>query len=257
MLAGAVVAILALGTGCAVTPPGPGAPAAGAIPPAFEGRLAAVGTEPFWSIDLVPEGPDRGIHFSDFSAAVPREVRLDWVAPEVTGAGQRVVFRARDLTVTLTAAPCSDGMSDIRYPMQADVQRPGQAPLRGCGYQSWIHGVEAALPAIDACLLRRPGWLVSWAGADPARTGNTLVLLDRAGGGERRACTVDAAGAASMVGFAAETGEQPPGVGNPTLVRAPMAVPDHDAGEGWCRRLHPVRGRDGAEIGTGMVNHLC
>jgi len=89
--------------------------------------LRALGTEPFWSIDITPQ-------------------RLAWSGvdqPEITAAnpgpllqGTTAVFDAtgsdgQPLTVTLMATECSDGMSDRLYPLTAQVEVAGRR-LNGC-----------------------------------------------------------------------------------------------------------------------------
>lgn len=84
--------------------------------------LRLVGTEPFWGADLgegrlVLEAPDR------------EPVRLA-VGRPVMRAGE-ATWRAANATVTVTAEPCSDGMSDRSYPLTATV-RSGGVTWKGC-----------------------------------------------------------------------------------------------------------------------------
>lgn len=84
--------------------------------------LRLVGTEPFWGADLgdgrlTLEAPDR------------EPVRLA-VGPPVMKAGE-ATWRATGATVTVTAAQCSDGMSDRTYPLTATI-RSGGITWKGC-----------------------------------------------------------------------------------------------------------------------------
>ncbi|MBX3484992.1 hypothetical protein [Phenylobacterium sp.] len=90
--------------------------------------ITARGTEPFWALtvengtkltltrpghpDLVAEAPGAAI---DAGRAI-------WVARTADG---------QQITVTLYASDCSDGMSDARYPMSAEVVLVNES-LRGC-----------------------------------------------------------------------------------------------------------------------------
>lgn len=102
-------------------------------PPAMLGEvdlnqpLRALGTEPFWGVDvssgtLILTGVD-----------IP-EQRFEADSPEVMGT--TAVWRGADdrgqeLTLTLIATECSDGMSDRLYPLTARVQTEDRE-LVGC-----------------------------------------------------------------------------------------------------------------------------
>jgi uncharacterized membrane protein len=113
----------------AAAPPAaaPSPAAAKAGPPVLnrvnlESPLRLVGTEPFWGADLgdgrlVLEAPDR------------ETVRLA-VGRPVMRAGE-ATWRAANTTITVTAEPCSDGMSDRTYPLTATV-RSGGITWKGC-----------------------------------------------------------------------------------------------------------------------------
>lgn len=89
-------------------------------------RFAALGTEPFWAAKVdgnrltysTPEDPDGR------SGAVVRTSHGDRVELDATLAGQR-------LTLTVSAGPCSDGMSDTVYPFTVR-RRLGEDDQRGC-----------------------------------------------------------------------------------------------------------------------------
>ncbi len=94
-------------------------------PPGAPGALyRALGTEPFWSVAIGRgqmrfETPDGRRNF-----AVP--------APPAVINANGYTLRTRRLTVEVTRAPCSDGMSDRRYADTVAVIADGRA-YRGCG----------------------------------------------------------------------------------------------------------------------------
>jgi uncharacterized membrane protein len=112
-------------------PPPADAPAAGPtaeVPAAFDGDIDASGTEPFW-----------GLQIRETQIALIRpEPEPGVVAPNPGPAiqGGRAVWDTRSeekpFKVTLTEqADCSDGMSDRKYPLAAEVVL-GELTLKGC-----------------------------------------------------------------------------------------------------------------------------
>lgn len=105
----------------------PAVPPADAPPPAlpavFTGDIDARGTEPFWSLTI------RG---NQLTLSRPDQPNLI-VGNSKGGAleGQAAVFGYEPLTVRLTETKCSDGMSDLTYPLTAEVTVQGQT-LKGC-----------------------------------------------------------------------------------------------------------------------------
>ena len=113
--------------------PEPAEPAAKAAPAPVLGGvdltkpLRALGTEPFWAVELtgselVYAGVDRPEQRAPQGAPVIQGTMATWEA--TTGAGT-------PLSVTLTATECSDGMSDRTYPLTA-VVKVGEETLTGC-----------------------------------------------------------------------------------------------------------------------------
>lgn len=113
------------------TPPAeaPAAPAA----PAMLGEvdlnqpLRALGTEPFWGVDITPQ--------TLVYSAVDHP-GLTVTNPGPTLQGTTAVYAASSadgatLVVTLIATECSDGMSDRVYPLTARVEI-GSETLNGC-----------------------------------------------------------------------------------------------------------------------------
>lgn len=89
---------------------------------ALDQPLRILGTEPFWAIttddnDVLLERPDAAArHFT------PAGFHL---------AGNQAELRSTTLSIVLTPGPCSDGMSDRKYPLTAEV-RLDDAVLKGC-----------------------------------------------------------------------------------------------------------------------------
>lgn len=89
--------------------------------------LRALGTEPFWAVDLtgnelVYAGVDRPEQRAPQGPPRLQGTMAVWESTTSTGT---------PLSVTLTATECSDGMSDRTYPLTALV-RIGEETLIGC-----------------------------------------------------------------------------------------------------------------------------
>ncbi len=107
-------------------------PAAPAAPTVLGGvdlnqPLRALGTEPFWGVDITPQ--------SLVYSAVDHP-GLTVANPGPTLQGTTAVYAASGgdgatLVVTLIATECSDGMSDRIYPLTARVEL-GSQTLNGC-----------------------------------------------------------------------------------------------------------------------------
>jgi len=121
--------------GQAAAPPAdaPAAPAA-ATPAASSGGMdigqpiSARGTEPFWAVEITNgttfklTRPDRPDLVAEAPGAAMSPGGATWVAKGPKG---------EQLTVTLKMGPCSDGMSDLKYPMTAEVVLVNET-LKGC-----------------------------------------------------------------------------------------------------------------------------
>ena len=86
-----------------------------------------LGTEPFWAVEITPQGLTySGVDRAEQKAANPGPTLqgnlVSWATKTEAGA---------DLTVTLTATDCTDGMSDRTYPLTAKVEIGGET-LTGC-----------------------------------------------------------------------------------------------------------------------------
>lgn len=111
-----------------------------ATPEAFLGDLDAHGTEPFWSVQI----RDAQISFStpDSNIAGPNK---GW-----TGGGDKLTWETligdKPLKVTLREqAGCSDGMSDLKYPLAAEVVL-GDKTFKGCASKTAEKPREGVAP---------------------------------------------------------------------------------------------------------------
>ena len=89
--------------------------------------LTARGNEPFWALSIdgtkmTLKRPDHPDLVAETPGAALEARRAVWIAKAADGS---------QLTVTLFVSECSDGMSDARYPMTAEVVLLNES-LRGC-----------------------------------------------------------------------------------------------------------------------------
>lgn len=126
MRALAALGALAILAGCGPAPVEPAdAPepeAAPEEPAAFEGDFNAIGTEPFWALDI-----REGALVWNRMGEETRTLAAD--GPLISEDGARWI--SDEVAVTLTQAECSDGMSDRNYAYTAVVE-VGAEILRGC-----------------------------------------------------------------------------------------------------------------------------
>lgn len=89
--------------------------------------LRALGTEPFWGLDVTPQGLNwSGVDETPLTAANPGPGMMGAVAVWRTRTGD-----GQTLVLTLMATECSDGMSDRIYPLTAKVEL-GDRTFQGC-----------------------------------------------------------------------------------------------------------------------------
>lgn len=106
----------------------------------------ALGTEPFWSLTI--DGQTMRLDQPDVQPIVTTAPR-----PRPSYNGRQYVTRT--MKVVVTTGPCSDGMSERRYPERVTVDVGGRV-LRGCGgvpvgtrvVRSWLEGAPWAITAI-------------------------------------------------------------------------------------------------------------
>lgn len=130
-----IAAALAALSLAACSPPAetPEAPAPGPAAPVVLGGvdlgqpLRALGTEPFWGVDITPQT-------LTYTAVDSAAITAENPGPTIQGTTAVYAASASDgtaLVVTLIATECSDGMSDRVYPLTARVEL-GPQTLNGC-----------------------------------------------------------------------------------------------------------------------------
>ncbi|KQW69272.1 hypothetical protein ASE17_12470 [Phenylobacterium sp. Root77] len=102
------------------------APAEPPTPDAFKGDIDAHGTEPFWGVQI--RETQIGFSTPDANVTFPNK--------GMTLAGGKAVWESaagdKPIKVTLSEQPgCSDGMSDLKYPLAAEVALGGTT-YKGC-----------------------------------------------------------------------------------------------------------------------------
>lgn len=124
----ALVALAACTESTPEAPPADPAPVATVLGGVDLGQpLRALGTEPFWGVEITPEN-------LAYSGVDVTEVRAANPGPTIQGTTAVYAAAGADgtaLVVTLIATECSDGMSDRVYPLTARVE-VGQQTLNGC-----------------------------------------------------------------------------------------------------------------------------
>ena len=101
------------------------APATAPAAPAtvgFDGDFNALGTEPFWAVEV----RKTGLKLSRPGGA---DLIVDNPGPKVEGS--KAVWAAKGVVLTLTEGDCSDGMSDRIYAYYAEVTT-SDATMKGC-----------------------------------------------------------------------------------------------------------------------------
>jgi uncharacterized membrane protein len=112
--------VLALGvSGCVSTP---------AADDGFPQALSGLGTEPFWNVEIA----GGTVTYASADEPTPRS------APVVRHTAEGVLTMSGTLAgealhLTVRRQPCSDGMSDRRYPFALDLTL-GSRLLHGCAY---------------------------------------------------------------------------------------------------------------------------
>lgn len=214
-----------------------GAPEAKAAPSPLSGEIRAAGTEPFWALHVSPQ---EGLVFTEAGGQGDVTEPYTPPAPSLDGG----VFTTPKITLTVSVGRCSDGMSDIEYPLNATAVVNGRT-LKGCAYYPWGANVRAFLPAIDACLAKAPVRMpVTHAMTDGA---TTKVRLSASGPEETYDC-VYANGQATVKRAAGQL----PGERNPTFYRVPM----EDPGES-CAPHEEVKDDEGNLLGWSIADGAC
>lgn len=127
----AVLSVLAL-SACSREPETPAPGPAPEPAPVLAGvdltrPVRALGTEPFWGVDLT--GTE--IVYSGADRPEQRAPQPKPVLQGTTASFEAVTVAGNSISVMLAATECSDGMSDRTYPLSAIV-RIGDETLTGC-----------------------------------------------------------------------------------------------------------------------------
>ncbi|WP_339933528.1 hypothetical protein [uncultured Brevundimonas sp.] len=128
----ALVLVILVLAACSPSPETPEAPPIDVSPATLAGvdlsrPIRALGNEPFWAVEIKPEG-------LVYSGVDRPEQRADNPGPLLQGTTARyeaTTGTGKPLTVALIATTCSDGMSDRTYPLTAVVKVDGET-LTGC-----------------------------------------------------------------------------------------------------------------------------
>jgi len=219
------------------------APAAAEGGNEYAGGITAVGAEPFWALSIDPASNSIWLHEmegSGYPAAT-------YVAPTI-GADGSAKFATPDFTVQLKITEaCSDGMSDLVFPMETTVTA-GEQTYRGCGYRRWDNDLLALLPQIDACLKAAK----SKGPVSLATRTNAGVLVRLPGEDGTFECGFP--GVSVTPGQAGVVADAVPMVSenDPLFYRAPGENPG-----GECFDAPEVRAADGTLVGWTMANEDC
>lgn len=105
-----------------IAPSNPPPTPAPAGPSPFAQDINALGTEPFWAVEV-----------RDATLKLTRPDAADVVVPNPgpTVDGAKAVWPGKGLVLTLTEGQCSDGMSDRTYPWYAEVTTASET-MKGC-----------------------------------------------------------------------------------------------------------------------------
>ena len=93
------------------------------VPTASTPVYRAAGTEPFWSLQI----GDRTMTFSE-----PEKSPVVQATPKVIHGFAGEIYQSPRISVNIVHAPCSDGMSDRKYPDKVQVGVDGRH-FEGCG----------------------------------------------------------------------------------------------------------------------------
>ena len=99
-----------------------------------EARISLLGAEPFWGIDINPEGGGFRARYSTPDNIDGESFTVDRFAGN-NGLGFSGELGGEAVQIALSPADCSDTMSDRTYPYAATVS-VGDTMLMGCAYTS-------------------------------------------------------------------------------------------------------------------------
>jgi uncharacterized lipoprotein YbaY/uncharacterized membrane protein len=222
--------------------------------------LRCIGHEPGWRL-LVQGGLARFSTQADATREIATTARYSaapWADPpfamlrtELPGAGTAVAV--------LTGERCTDSMSGDAAPIRVRLSLPdgtlrtgccsagqpvaaqaAEAPAQARPDQDWAHLLPLLLPAVQACAVARPGTVVrAWPMLN-GKAGVRIVAAD----GTRHDCLADLASRRVERLGVVVPAERMPGEGRPVFRPGIMARVEA------CRVVEPVRGPDGAPVGS-------
>ncbi len=164
---------------CETYPQGPGYPPDPGYPPQVEAGYRAIGTEPFWDLEIGRDMvfTDRGNN--NFRVVEPTPRPINGVAGEI--------YQTPRLNVNIVHSRCSDGMSDRSYPDTVQVTVDGRQ-FRGCGAPIAFFGQvgetgQPNYPGSGAMVLTGTNWRVVAINGRPTPPNNFYMnfLPDRIG----------------------------------------------------------------------------
>lgn len=117
----------ATATPSAMPTPKPASIAKPAVKPKPEKYMQAVGTEPFWTIDVLPKARLRYSTPDMLHGVIVNAVERH----SGTTVRYAARFNGRPFTLELVPVKCSDGMSDTTYPLKATFVHSGRTD-HGC-----------------------------------------------------------------------------------------------------------------------------
>jgi uncharacterized membrane protein len=207
----------------------------------YEGEFEAVGSEPFWRLELLNDWASFTRPGLQDAGGLPS--RRDYRA-------QGARFVAGPLVITLRAGACQHENGET-FPYKAEVDFEGVSydgcARRGDAAQSinWAAKLDELIPAIDACLARaenKPAQ-VTMAYAEDADI--SVRLLDAEGG--RYECKTAPAGGAVKYWDTLADRNVMQGERDPLFTRAPAPAPK--ASKEGCQKSEAVKADDGRDLG--------
>lgn len=111
-----------------------------AYPAPVPGDYRAAGTEPFWDLTV-----GRDLVFTDRGTGLT----ITQPTPSPIHGTAGTIYRTQRLEVNIVHTPCSDGMSDRRYPDTVQVYADGRL-YRGCGGDGGFSDPLVPVPPVGA-----------------------------------------------------------------------------------------------------------
>lgn len=221
----------------------PPAPAI-ALPDAAKGRLVAVGADPSWNLQI---GSDE-LTLTESIDDDEKITGFKLISASADG-GDAHVWRAKGLTVTISAAVCSDGVTSYPYTSELKFAGKKARTLKGCAYRPWGEDVLAALPVIDACLKGEEADSPVFYAAATAPGAGVVLLGADIEEAAYRACVL-ADGKTSVTPI--QVTDAPPGASAEIFIRGPGRNPG-----GECYDAPEVKDAAGKVVGWWLDPEGC